>query len=44
MALATSGNLLAVSRAMGHSNPASTAIYAATSDQELDVIAEGVTR
>jgi site-specific recombinase XerD len=44
MALATSSNLLAVSRAMGHSSPATTAIYAATSDAELDVIADGVTR
>lgn len=44
MALASSGNLLAVSRAMGHTSPATTAIYSATSDAELDVIAEGVTR
>lgn len=44
LALATSGNLLAVGRAMGHSDPSSTAIYAATSDADLDVIAEGVTR
>jgi site-specific recombinase XerD len=44
MALATSGNLLAVSRAMGHTSPSTTAIYSATSDSELDVIAEGVTR
>ena len=44
LALATSGNLLAVGRAMGHSDPNSTAIYAATSDADLDVIADGVTR
>ena len=44
LALATSGNLLAVGRAMGHSDPSSTAIYAATSDADLDVIADGVTR
>jgi integrase/recombinase XerD len=44
VALAASGNLLAVSRAMGHTSPATTAIYAATSDQDLDVIAEAVTR
>lgn len=43
LALATSGNLLAVGRAMGHSDPSSTAIYAATSDADLDVIARGVT-
>ncbi|MGI8682029.1 MAG: tyrosine-type recombinase/integrase [Mycobacteriales bacterium] len=44
VALGASGNLLAVSRAMGHSSPATTAIYAATSDSDLDVIAEAVTR
>lgn len=43
LALATTGNLLAVGRAMGHSDPSSTAIYAATSDADLDVIAQGVT-
>lgn len=43
LALATTGNLLAVGRAMGHSDPSSTAIYAATSDSDLDVIANGVT-
>jgi integrase/recombinase XerC len=42
--LAATGNLLAVSRAMGHSSPATTAVYAATSDSDLDVIAEAVTR
>lgn len=36
--------LLSVMRAMGHSDPSSTAIYAATSDADLDVIAEAVTR
>jgi integrase len=44
VALAATGNLLAVSRAMGHSSPATTAVYAATSDADLDVIAEAVTR
>lgn len=44
LGLATTGNLLAVGRAMGHSDPSSTAIYAATSDADLDVIADGVTR
>lgn len=44
MALAGSGNLLAVSRAMGHASPSTTAIYAATSDADLDVIADAVTR
>ena len=42
--LAATGNLLAVSRALGHSSPATTAIYAATSDSDLDVIADAVTR
>lgn len=44
VALAATGNLLAVSRAMGHSSPATTAGYAATSDADLDVIAAAVTR
>lgn len=44
MALAGSGNLLAVSRAMGHASPSTTAIYAATSDADLDVIADAVIR
>lgn len=44
MALAGSGNLLAVSRALGHASPAQTAVYAATSDADLDIIAEAVTR
>jgi integrase len=44
LALAGTSNLLAVSRAMGHASPATTAIYAATADADLDVIAEAVTR
>ena len=44
VALASTGNLLAVSRALGHSSPATTAIYAATADSDLDVIAEAVAR
>jgi len=42
IALAKTGNLLAVSRAMGHESPATTAIYAATSDSDLDLIAAAV--
>lgn len=42
VALAATGDLLAVSRAMGHANPATTAIYAASSDEALDRIAEAV--
>ena len=44
VALASTGNLLAVSRALGHSSPATTAIYAATADSDLDLIAEAVAR
>lgn len=44
MALAGTGNLLAVSRSLGHSSPAVTAVYAATADSDLDLIAEAVTR
>ena len=44
IALATTSNLLAVSRALGHSSPATTAVYAATSDADLDVIADAVCR
>lgn len=44
VALAGSGNLLAVSRAMGHASTTTTAIYAATSDADLDVIADAVAR
>lgn len=43
-ALAATGNLLAVARAMGHASVTTTAIYAATSDADLDVIAEAVAR
>ena len=43
-ALAHTGNLLAVSRALGHSSPSVTARYAATSDADLDLIAEAATR
>lgn len=42
--LAATGNLLAVSRALGHSTPAVTAVYAATRDSDLDVIAEAASR
>jgi len=42
--LAATGNLLAVSRALGHSSPSVTAIYAATSDADLDLIAEAAAR
>lgn len=41
-ALGQTGNLLLVSRALGHANPATTAIYAATSDADLDLIAAAV--
>lgn len=44
VALASTGNLLSISRALGHASPATTAIYAATSDTDLDLIAEAVTR
>ena len=44
VALASTGNLLAVSRALGHSSPATMAIYAATADSDLDLIAEAVAR
>lgn len=33
-----------VSRALGHSSPATTAIYAATTDSDLDLIAEAAAR
>lgn len=42
IAVGSGANLLAVSRAMGHASPSTTAIYAATSDAELDVIAAAV--
>lgn len=44
VALGATGNLLAVSRALGHASVATTAIYAATADSDLDVIADAVTR
>ena len=44
VAVASTGNLLAVSRALGHSSPATTAIYAATADSDLDLIAEAAAR
>lgn len=44
VALAETGNLLAVSRALGHSSPTTTALYAATADEDLDLIAAAVTR
>lgn len=44
VALAESGNLLAVSRALGHSSSATTAIYALTSDEDLDRISVAVER
>lgn len=44
IALAETGNLLAVSRALGHSSPATTAIYAELADNDLDKIAAAVVR
>jgi len=44
VALGESGNLLAVSRALGHASPATTAIYALTSDEDLDRISTAVER
>ena len=44
MAVAAGVPLTSVQRAMGHSSPATTAIYVAASDTDLDVIAEAVTR
>lgn len=44
VALGATGNLLSVSRALGHASPATTAIYAATSDADLDVIADAVAK
>jgi integrase len=43
-ALAHTGNLLAVSRALGHSGPNVTARYAATTDADLDLISAAVER
>lgn len=42
--LAVTGNLMAVSRALGHSSPTVTARYAATSGDDLRAIGEAVTR
>lgn len=44
VAVASTGNLLSVSRALGHASPATTAIYAATADSDLDLIAEAAAR
>lgn len=44
VALAETGNLLAVSRALGHASPSTTAVYALTSDSDLDLIAAAVSR
>lgn len=44
VALASTGNLLAVLRALGHSSPTVTAVYAATADSDLDLIAEAAVR
>ena len=44
MAVAAGVPLTSVQRAMGHSSPATTAIYVAASDTDLDLIAEAVTR
>ncbi|MDN4174763.1 tyrosine-type recombinase/integrase [Nocardioides sp. SOB77] len=41
---ATNGNLLAVARFLGHESVATTTRYAATSDEDLDVIAEAIAR
>jgi site-specific recombinase XerD len=43
MAIAGGASLIAVSRAMGHSSPTTTAVYVAASDSDLDLIAEAVT-
>lgn len=44
MAVAAGVPLTSVQRAMGHSSPATTAVYVAASDTDLDLIAEAVTR
>lgn len=44
VAYAATGDLLAVGRAMGHSSPVTTAVYAETSDEMLDRIAAAVAR
>ena len=43
LAVASGVPLLSVQRAMGHASPATTAIYAASSDADLDLIAAAVT-
>lgn len=42
--LAATGNLLSVSRALGHASTSTTAVYAETADTDLDLIGEAVTR
>lgn len=44
MATAAGVPLTSVQRAMGHSSPATTAMYVAASDTDLDLIADAVTR
>lgn len=44
VAIAETGNLLAVSRALGHASPATTALYALTSDEDADRIAAAAER
>jgi integrase len=44
LAYQATGDLIAVGRQMGHSSPVTTAIYAAASDEQADVIAEAVAR
>lgn len=44
VAYAETRDILAVGRALGHSSPATTAMYAATSDDALDIMAEAVAR
>lgn len=44
IAYAETRDLLAVGRALGHASPVTTAIYAATSDDALDIMAEAVAR
>jgi integrase len=44
IAYAETRDLLAVGRALGHASPVTTAIYAATSDDMLDVMADAVSR
>lgn len=44
MAVAAGVPLTSVQRAMGHSSPATTAVYVGASDHDLDLIADAVTR